>query len=288
MDYARLAREPTARWVAAEDALLDTCICKQGARDICEALDRHLITAAVTGSLRLIPGAAGKGSLPYRLDSQKSGMREGDVDVSAWKETKDTRRHWEKEPGHLVVWWRAKWRCGCCDGRGNERGGGWGGAGGEGGGNITQPLANQDGCGDGSSEAGSSSGRAGAGAAAAESSNGGNPAAARRAVGLGAKDGLSWITNNISHSSENVLPPTPQQQQPQTSRPSNAAPDGDGGSESTQPLACGGGGSDMAQPPADLSDGDGGSGTAQPLASAGSSTRRAGQKQLPISYFFRA
>ena len=127
MDYARLAGEPTARWVAAEDALLDTCICKQGARDICEALDRHLITAAVTGSLRLIPGAAGKGSLPYRLDSQKSGMREGDVDVSAWKETHDTRRHWERETD-LVVWWRAKWRCGCCDGRGNERGGG-GGAG---------------------------------------------------------------------------------------------------------------------------------------------------------------
>ena len=104
VDYARLAREPTARWVAAEDALLDTCICKQEARDICEALDRHLITAAVTGSLRLIPGAAGKGPLPYRLDSQKSGTREGDVDVSAWKETHDTRRHWEKEPGHLVVW----------------------------------------------------------------------------------------------------------------------------------------------------------------------------------------
>ena len=77
---------------------------------------------------RELAGAAGKGSLPDRLDSQKSGMREGDVDVSAWKETKDTRRHWEKEPGHLVVWWRAKWRCGCCDGRGNERGGGWGGA----------------------------------------------------------------------------------------------------------------------------------------------------------------
>ena len=258
--------------MAAEDALLDTCICKQEARDICEALDRHLITAAVTGSLCLIAGAAGKGSLPYRLDSQKSGMREGDVDVSAWKETHDTRRHWEKETD-LVVWWRAKWRCGCCDRRGNERGGGWGGAGSGGSGNITQPLASQDGCGDGSSEADSSSGRAGAEAAAAESSNGGNPAAARRAVGLnglstGTQDGLSWI-NNISHSSEDVLFPTPQQQQPQTSRPSNAASDGDGGSDSTQPLACGGGGSDTAQPPAE-SDGDGGSGIAQPLASWGS------------------
>ena len=37
----------------------------------------------------------------------------------------------------------------------------------------------------------------------------------------------------------------------------------------TEPLACGGGGSDTAQPPAE-SDGDGGSGIAQPLASWGS------------------
>ena len=51
--------------------------------------------------------------------------------------------------------------------------------------------------------------------------------------------------------------------------------DGDRGSDRAQPLATEGGG-------------DGGSGTAQPLASAGSSTRRAGQKQLPMSYFFRA
>ena len=59
------------------------------------------------------------------------------------------------------------------------------------------------------------------------------------------------------------------QQPPQTSRPSNAASDGDGGSDSTPPLACGGGGSDTAQPPAE-SDGDGGSDIAQPLASRGS------------------
>ena len=50
----------------------------------------------------------------------------------------------------------------------------------------------------------------------------------------------------------------------------HAASDGDGGSDSTQPLACGGGSSDTAQPPADWSDGDGGSDIAQPLASWGS------------------
>ena len=51
--------------------------------------------------------------------------------------------------------------------------------------------------------------------------------------------------------------------------------DGDRGSDRAQPLATEGGG-------------DGGSGTAQPLASAGSSTRRAGQKELQMSDFFRA
>ena len=58
-DYARLAGEPTARWVAAEDALLDTCICKQEARDICEgrwtameaANQRSLSPAAVEAAI---------------------------------------------------------------------------------------------------------------------------------------------------------------------------------------------------------------------------------------------
>ena len=78
------------------------------------------------------------------------------------------------------------------------------------------------------------------------------------------------------------LLPTPQQRQPRHSVPETDA---------AQPLASDGDGdrgSDRAQPLATEGGGDGGSGTAQPLASAGSSTRRAGRKQLQMSYFFRA
>ena len=114
VDYARLVRAPTAEWVAGEDALLDTLICKREALLICETLDLHLVTAAVTGDMRLAWGTnGGRGGLLHRLNALKSGMRYGDVDTGPGAPP----RRWGEAPGDRdVVWWRARWRCGCCEG----------------------------------------------------------------------------------------------------------------------------------------------------------------------------
>ena len=74
VDYARLVRAPTAEWVAGEDALLDTLICKREALLICETLDLHLVTAAVTGDMRLAWGTnGGRGGLLHRLNRLANG-----------------------------------------------------------------------------------------------------------------------------------------------------------------------------------------------------------------------
>ena len=120
VDYARLVRAPTAEWVAGEDALLDTLICKREALLICETLDLHLVTAAVTGDMRLAWGTnGGRGGLLHRLNALKSGMRYGDVDTGPGAPP----RRWGEAPGDRdVVWWRARWRCGCCEGPGQDQG----------------------------------------------------------------------------------------------------------------------------------------------------------------------
>jgi len=135
----------------------------------------------------------------------------------------------------------------------------------------------------------------GAEAAAADGITSGNPADAPRAEvlsspRLGWGSGTTTVVHGTTWRSERTYSNAPgssssqhhssgshgiRYPRPDAAQPLASDGDGDRGSDRAQPLATEGGG-------------DGGSGTAQPLASAGSSTRRAGRKQLQMSYFFRA